>query len=119
MKYIDKIPQIPPSNNKYQGKGSDGLRYIYAADKKEWADLIAYTCRPKPPYPLARAKVTLHYYFKDKRRHDPDNYSGKFILDGLVNAGILVDDSFQVIDLELKADIDPNKQGYTIIEVTV
>lgn len=119
MRYMYRIPLIPPSNNKYQGNGGEGKRYAYQAEKKQWADIIAYTCRPKPPYPLARAKVTLHYYFKDKRRHDPDNYSGKFILDGLVKAGILVDDSFQVIDLELKASVDTEKKGYTIIEVEI
>ena len=119
LNYIYKIPNIPPSNNKFQGNGSLGRNYEYQNIKKEWAQLINIYCRPKPPYPIARAKVTLHYYFKDRRRRDPDNYSGKFILDGLVKAGILVDDSFQIIDLELKADIDADKKGYVEIEVSL
>lgn len=61
--------------------------------------------------------MTLHYFFKDNRRRDPDNYSGKFILDGLVRAGILQDDSFAVIDLELKADKDTDKKGYVIVTI--
>lgn len=119
MKYIYKIPCIPPSNNKYLGNGTKGTNFKYQYEKKQWAEIIAYTCRPKPPYPIARATVTLHYFFKDARRRDPDNYSGKFILDGLVKADILQDDSFAVIDLVLKADIDPSKKGYTVIEVEI
>ena len=45
-----------------------------------------------------------------------DNYSGKFILDGLVSAGIIQDDSFQCIDLRLKADYD-KKNPRTEVEV--
>ena len=39
-------------------------------------------------------KIT--YYFKDKRRHDPSNYD-KMLLDGLVQANIIVDDNYEVI----------------------
>ena len=53
--------------------------------------------------------MTIKYYFKTRVRHDPDNYSGKFILDGLVKAGILQDDSFNNIQLILKASVDKEK----------
>ena len=39
-------------------------------------------------------KIT--YYFGDKRRRDPSNYD-KAILDGLVLADIIEDDSYEVI----------------------
>lgn len=117
MKYLYKIPDIPPSNNKYLGNGSQGKNFKYQYEKKTWAELIEVICRPKPPYPICRARVTLHYFFKDARRRDPDNYSGKFILDGLVKAKILQDDSFAIVDLVLKADIDKAKKGYTVIEI--
>lgn len=103
MRYVYVIPKIPPSNNQYIGQNK---RWQYQEAKKEWADTIGWLCRPKPPYPLNRAKVTLVYYFKDRRRRDPDNYSGKFILDGLVRAGILEDDSFDNVDLNLRAGVD-------------
>lgn len=45
-------------------------------------------------------------YRKEKRRRDPDNYSGKFLLDGLVRAGVLQDDSFSHIDLRLMGSLD-------------
>lgn len=117
MTYKYKIPLIPPSNNKYQGNGGLNKNYEYQREKRQWAGYVQLFCKPKPTYPLKRAIVTLHYFFPDRRRRDPDNYSGKFILDGLVKAGIIIDDSFDVIDLLLQADTDENKQGYTVIEV--
>ena len=39
-------------------------------------------------------KIT--YYVIDKRRHDPSNYD-KMLLDGLVEANIIVDDNYNVI----------------------
>lgn len=103
FKYI--IKDIPPSNNQFIGRNA---RWAYQDIKKQWADLINIVCRPKPAQPLKKAVVTLTYYFKDKRRRDPDNYSGKMILDGLVRAGILQDDSFSNIDLVLCGGYDKN-----------
>lgn len=117
MRYEYKIPLVPPSNNKYIGNGGQSKNLEYQAEKRQWAGYINIFCRPKPPKALDKAKVTLHYFFKDNRRRDPDNYSGKFILDGLVRAGILQDDSFAVIDLELKADKDTDKKGYVIVTI--
>ncbi|MBW2672148.1 MAG: RusA family crossover junction endodeoxyribonuclease [Deltaproteobacteria bacterium] len=48
---------------------------------------------------IERAEVRLVYYFKDQRRRDPDNYAGKFILDGLRKAGIISDDNAGVLRL--------------------
>ena len=116
LKY--KIPLIPPSNNEYQGNGGMKKNMEYQREKRQWAGYVQMFCNPKPRQPLKRARITLQYFFPDRRRRDPDNYSGKFILDGLVKAGIIADDNFFVIDLFLKADIDTNKQGFTVIEVT-
>ncbi len=110
LKY--KIPAIPPSNNKFIGRD---VRWKYQAEKRQWTEYIAVYCRPKPPDPMKGVTVTLTYHFKDKRRRDPDNYSGKMILDGLVRAGIIADDSFDCIILQLAAVYD--KGGYTEISV--
>lgn len=40
-----------------------------------------------------RVRVTVTYFFRGMRRRDFDNYTPKFILDGLVAAGVLEDDS--------------------------
>ena len=106
------IPDIPPSNNEFIGREN---RWEYQKIKKQWARLIEVYCRPTPEKTLERADVTLIYHFRDKRRRDPDNYSGKMILDGLTAAGIISDDSFLCIELHLMAVYD--KGGYTEILV--
>lgn len=112
------IDEIPPSNNKFQGTGN---RYAYQNIKKYWAELIIYSSlmQIKNVKTFEKSIVELHYFFKDKRRRDPDNYSGKFILDGLVKAKLIKDDSFNNIDLILKADVDKDnpRTEITITEV--
>ena len=103
MKYT--INAIPPSNNKFKGRQN---HWEYRELKKQWETLVKCVCNPKPPKPLENVVVLIKYYFPTKIRHDPDNYSGVFILDGLVKAGILKDDSFDCISLVLDADCDRN-----------
>ena len=95
-KYI--INEIPPSNNKFIGRTN--FRE-YQRIKKYWAELLFYMCNPKPKKTIEKATIELKYFFKDKQRRDPDNYSGKMVLDGLVKAGIIKDDSFNCIELKL------------------
>ncbi len=97
------IAAIPPSNNKFIGKNQ---RWQFQDEKKKWARIIQLFCVPRPREPLKKSRVTIIYYFKDKRRRDPDNYSGKFILDGLVRSRIIEDDCFSCIDLKLVGDVD-------------
>ena len=96
--YIYTIPALPPSNNEFMGRAA---QWKYQEVKKKWEALVKTCCKPVPDKPIQKTQVTLNYYFPDNRRRDPDNYSGKMILDGLVRAGILVDDSFHCVDLFL------------------
>lgn len=111
MRFI--IPEIPPSGNKFAGRANC---WEYRTEKQRWKLLVRAAVGMKcPPAPLSNAKVTLIYHFSDNRRRDPDNYSGKMILDGLTAAGVIADDSFFCIDLQLRAVYD--KGGYTEIIV--
>jgi Holliday junction resolvase RusA-like endonuclease len=110
MIYSYRIPEIPPSNNKFIGRNA---RWEYQAEKKRWAQMVQFLCCPKPLKPISKSIVRLTYHFENNIRRDPDNYSGKMILDGLVRAGILADDSFNCIELQLAAVYD--KSGYTEI----
>ena len=110
---------VPPSLNRFAGRQNS---WEYRDAKSYWTQLVwaaSRASKDRPAKPMEKADVEILYYFPTRSRHDADNYSGKFILDGLVKAGILQDDSFAVIDLVLKADIDPGKKGYTIIEVEI
>lgn len=113
--YRYMIPEIPPSNNRYIGRSA---QWEYRQEKTRWAWLVAAACRERPAAPLSKATVKLTYYFSTRRRRDPDNYSGKMILDGLTAAGVLKDDSFDNIDLILRGEYDAARPR-TEIEVAV
>lgn len=102
------ISEIPPSNNKYMGKSAKGFHFTYQEEKQRWAWLVRAAVKRKPQKPFKKARVRITYYFPDRRRRDPDNYSGKFILDGLTGAGVIEDDSFSNIRLELRGGHDKN-----------
>lgn len=116
MTYEYKIPNIPPSLNKYAGRKNV---WMYREDKQMWKNLVSLSCRPKPEHPIDKAVVTLTYYFSNHRRHDPDNYAGKMVLDGLTDAGIIADDSFEHIELRLRGSYDKHtpRTEITIQEV--
>lgn len=89
------------------GRGSRYIQSIqYQEEKQKWEWLVKSAIGKNKPKKMDKAIVSITYYFKDRRRRDPDNYSGKFILDGLVRAGVLEDDSFSNIDLILKGKYD-------------
>ncbi len=116
MKII--INEIPPSNNKFMGNGNS--YHIYGNLKKQWTMLVRLAVgRDKPKQPIEKSIVTIKYYFGNRIRHDPDNYSGKMILDGMVQAGVIKDDSFNNISLRLEADYDKEdpRTEITITEV--
>lgn len=47
-----------------------------------------------------------HHYFPTRHRHDPDNYNGKMLMDGLTDRGVIADDSFDHIELRLRGEYD-------------
>ena len=116
MQQIVKITinEIPPTNNKYMGNSHNFNEY--RREKERWHWLIKGAIAQKPNTPFERAIVSITYYFKDKRRRDPDNYSGKMLLDPLVREGILADDSFAVVTLVLDGKVD-KKNPRTEIEI--
>lgn len=65
-----------------------------------------------------KAKVTITYFFADGRRRDPDNYAGKLILDGLTKAGVIQDDDFDHIVLEIRKGGVDKKNPRTEVEIT-
>ena len=115
MKII--VNDIPPSNNEYMGKTYN--YNVYQRQKERWHWLIkaAISKIDKPTKPLKKAVVHIKYFFGSSHRRDPDNYSGKMLLDPLVREGILKDDSFNVVTLVLSADVDKGNKR-TEIEVT-
>lgn len=113
-KYV--IDDIPESNNKYMGRTAKGFHFVYQEDKKNWEWLVkAAVGKNRPKNPIEKSIVTLIYYFPTKHRRDPDNYSGKFLLDGLVKSGVIKDDSFNCIDLRLVGKVDRDNPRTEIV----
>lgn len=56
---------------------------------------------------IDRCRIEVAYYFPTRARHDADNYTIKWIGDGLDICGLLVDDSFSVVKrLSILGEID-------------
>ena len=115
MKIDIVVYDTPPSNNEYMGNSRNFNEY--RRKKEEWHWLMKAAIKKKPNVPIKRALVEIQYYFKTRTRRDPDNFSGKFILDPLVREGILADDSFENIILRLSAGHD-KKNPRTEIRIT-
>ena len=65
----------------------------YRLEKQRWERLVARHCGNMRRWPAdSHLRVEVVFRFADSRRHDPDGYAPKFILDGLVAARILPDD---------------------------
>jgi len=97
------IDRIPPSLNQFAGRKNDRE---YQALKRGWKELVFYTCKQQRYETLKNAIVTITYFFPTRARHDPDNYAGKLIMDGLTAAGVIEDDSFDCIELRLRGGYD-------------
>ena len=105
MKVI--LKGIPPSLNKTAGRNNT---WEYRNSKKLWTQAVWTACRankdrPKEPYQYALVEIT--YYFPTRARHDADNYAGKFLLDGLTKAKVIVDDDLKHIRTMIIGDHDP------------
>lgn len=110
IKYI--IPHIPPSINDFIGRKNI---WEYRAEKAHWKNYCYYNCIPRPSKPINKAKVIITFYFDNRRKHDADNYQ-KFLLDGLVTAGIIYDDDFEHLIVTCKGEYD-KENPRTEIEV--
>ena len=101
------IPGTLPDMNKII-KISKAHPMAYSTEKKTYTDAVAWIAKGLPE--MQRVSVTCHWYCPD-RRIDPDNISVgiKFILDGLVKAGVLKNDGWkQIAEISHKFYIDTN-----------
>lgn len=106
----------PPSLNEFAGRENT---WEYRKAKSHWTALVwtmCRACKDRQAAPYQLADVEIMYYFPTRTRHDADNYCGKFLLDGLTKAGVIVDDSMDHIRLHIAGGHD-KKQPRTVITV--
>lgn len=85
-------------------------RPMMNALKQKWKDFICFFVKEQGYANLHIEKCEIHQiiYYPNNRRHDIDNSTPKFILDGLVESGMILDDDCKHITkltLECKIDI--------------
>lgn len=88
---------LPPTLNQII-RTARGNIYSSAQVKRRWTGNIALMCMGRPQFP---AQIWVEFVWKIKRlsTSDADNTSAasKFIFDGLVEAGIIKDDSLKFV----------------------
>ncbi len=95
-------------------------RAMMNALKQKWKDFIVWLIEESgySDIKIDKCKVRQVIYYPTSRRHDPDNTSPKFILDGLVEGGMIVDDdSTHIVSLILECGVD-KEYPHTDIYIT-
>lgn len=86
--------------------------------KQKWKDFIIWFVGSQGYANLRIDECELCFktYYSNNRRHDPDNSTPKFILDGMVKSGLIVDDdSKHILKLTLQCFSDPEDPRTEII----
>lgn len=94
-----------------------GNRYIAAKMKKEYTEMVAlYAMAAKLPR-MEKVDVMILWHEPDKMRDKDNIHAGiKFILDGLVKAGIIPNDNWAHIgDITHKFDVDRRNPRIEVI----
>lgn len=89
--------------------------------KQRWKDFIVWFIDNQGYSNLRIEKCDLSFstYYPNHRRHDVDNSCPKFILDGLVESGFIVDDDSEHISkLTMRCFVD-TKHPRTVIDVYI
>lgn len=109
---------LPPSPNSRPGNRHEEARLF-----REWRDaaqtLAADELRKAPKVaPMALCDVSVLVIVKDRRRRDHDNIAAslKPITDGLVLAGVMADDSIDVIrSFRVLIEREPGRKDFEIV----
>lgn len=112
-----KKPQHP-SLNEYLGMTSVAQNTL----KTKWEEFIYYILTKSSLLneQIMKCRITYTTYFKLDRRHDVDNVTPKFIFDGLVKAGFLIDDDYKhVVSLETQCGVDKDNPRIEILVETI
>lgn len=93
---VIEIPGRLPGTNEIIDAAKNN-KYKYSRMKSEWTHTIAWLAKKLPAY--NRVDITITWYEPNEKR-DPDNIMGgqKFILDGLVTAGVIQGDTQRYIN---------------------
>ena len=113
------LPDLPPSKA-YPNRRAHYFT-LSTIRKKQQEEIIAYVLEQgRPDSPLDRAHITITWRAKDKRDRDVDNLLSamKGSIDGLIHAGVIVDDSAKHLSYTLYYVWgDKVKENQTILDI--
>lgn len=96
-----------PQMNQVKGKWKDFMVWLM--------EYYGYSNRQ-----IDKCNIEYTTYFPTKARHDPDNTSPKFLMDGLVESGFLVDDDGEhVLSLKLICKYDKENPRTEILVTNI
>lgn len=112
---VIRVENMPPNLNVYRNMHY----YELNKEKKLWSQIVKAIVREQKIQPMERIHQVYEFFFRDKKEHDPDNYStcAKFLNDGLVDAGILPRDNFDHIVTFMVKQGGISKQPYILIHM--
>jgi hypothetical protein len=98
-------------------------RPMMNALKQKWKDFVVWFIRHVGYENLLidQCKMRFTTYYKTKIRHDADNSVPKFVIDGLVDSGFIIDDDsnhLTSLTLECKVDKDNPRTEITVQIIT-
>lgn len=110
MKII--ISELPPNINKFIGRDA---KWQYQNEKKAYHKLVKMeTIENNPCYTHCDMVVT--YHFKDRRIRDTHNMT-KCLLDALVEAKIIIDDNYMVLNTYTEKGLYDKGNSYIEIDI--
>lgn len=89
--------------------------------KQKWKDFIKWLVQEQgyANLHIEECEISQTIYYPTNRRHDLDNSTPKFILDGLVESGMIVDDdSKHISKLTMQCNID-KENPRTVIKIKI
>lgn len=93
-------------------------RPMMNALKQKWKDFIRWFVSEQgyANLHIEQCEISQTVYYPNNRRHDIDNSVPKFILDGLVESGMVVDDDCKhITKLTLQCDVDMERPRTEIV----
>lgn len=113
------LPHLPPSKA-YPNKKTHYFT-LSSLRREQQEEMIVYVMEQgKPDTPYERAHITMTWRAKDKRSRDIDNLLSamKGSIDGLIHAGVIVDDSAKHLSYTLYYEWgDKVKENETILDI--
>lgn len=115
---------VPPIKHPYHESINTWMilrRPAMNALKQKWKDFIKWFIEEQgyTNLHIERCEISQTIYYPTERRHDVDNTTPKFVLDGLVESGMVVDDDSKHIQkLILQCGIDKQRPR-TVLKIKV